>query len=163
MKQIRRGVFETNSSSTHSVSITGRKMKGKLPVDQNGYVYTSLGEFGWEVCDYRDAETKLSYLLTMAWELNGYGHKYFRDNDNLQHDIEEFVETRDFQRIERAVCYETGCDGVWLDDTKDGYIDHQSCEGYNSIDDFLNDWGTDIEDFIFNKNTVLHTDNDNHF
>lgn len=73
MKQIRRGVFETNSSSTHSVTVDHSKglSPNYLYVSDDGYVHAEFGEFGWEVWDYTDQETRLSYLLTMARCLNG--------------------------------------------------------------------------------------------
>ncbi len=52
-RQVRNGVFETNSSSTHSICIS------KAPVGdiKNRYVSFNIGEYGWEndcvdICDY---------------------------------------------------------------------------------------------------------------
>ena len=66
MKQVRRSVFETNSSSTHSITIThGKISNNDIHVDRDGYIHTELGDFGWEVCDYRGQAERLSYLVTM--------------------------------------------------------------------------------------------------
>ena len=69
MRQIRNGVFETNSSSTHSVSVRCGKglQQNWMPVGNDGYIHASLDEFGWEIETYRDQDAKLSYLLTMAY------------------------------------------------------------------------------------------------
>lgn len=58
-KQIRRGTFETNSSSTHAICIT----------NDTGYLLPEhidfhFGEFGWEFEEYTDVDTKASYLIT---------------------------------------------------------------------------------------------------
>ena len=76
---IRRGVFETNSSSTHSVSIIGRDNDthtielsdvpetDDLVVDERyNKVLSHFGEFGWGPEVYNSPAVKLSYLLTMV-------------------------------------------------------------------------------------------------
>ena len=59
MIQIRRGVFETNSSSTHSVSISHKNSSYYDPSSLNVFideydnkVHVKFGEFGWEVESY---------------------------------------------------------------------------------------------------------------
>lgn len=57
--QIRKGVFETNSSSTHAICITKNEIdKNQLP-DHISFKY---GEFGWEFAVHDDTSTKASYL-----------------------------------------------------------------------------------------------------
>ena len=63
----RKGVFETNSSSTHSICITENRNVEEYP----STLYFSLGEFGWEGNVYRDVEEKASYLYTALVELGG--------------------------------------------------------------------------------------------
>lgn len=64
MIQIRNGVFETNSSSTHSICIS------KKPVDADGcHVDFHFGEFGWENDDADVAD----YLYTAIYELDRSG------------------------------------------------------------------------------------------
>ena len=57
--QIRRGVFETNSSSVHSISITKNDFKGSLPKQ---FTIDNGGEFGWETCIYDGPSNKAAYL-----------------------------------------------------------------------------------------------------
>lgn len=59
-RQIRRNVFETNSSSTHAICITKKKNNYKLP----DHIDFEFGEFGWEYDEYRDVDNKASYLIT---------------------------------------------------------------------------------------------------
>ena len=57
--QIRRGVFETNSSSVHSISIIKDDFKGSLP---KKFIIDCDGEFGWEVDTFDDSSSKAAYL-----------------------------------------------------------------------------------------------------
>ena len=59
MKNIRKSVFETNSSSTHSICIA-KDVEVELPKKLD----LEFGEFGWE-CDRLDSlHSKSSYLYT---------------------------------------------------------------------------------------------------
>lgn len=167
-RQIRRSVFETNSSSMHSLTVTPNGEMDNLTVDEyENKVITEFGEFGWEVRRYTDANTKLSYLVTMLIETHGDCYS-----------MDELYETEDFKLINEAVANYCNCDGIiinskleqwksydgelrdWND--HDGYIDHQSVEDYSSVRDFLEQNGCTVTEFIFDKGVILHTDNDNH-
>lgn len=170
MFKVRKGLFETNSSSTHSISIRGKKKldKSNLPIcSKNNKVEGKFGEFGWEIESYTSQETKLSYLLTLIAEIN-----------NRKDNFCSFYELKDFKDVENVIKKYCKCDGIdigeepkirkykycnreYLSYDIDGYIDHQSCE-YESLQDFLDYWGVTIEEFIFSPNVWLNTDNDNH-
>lgn len=186
MKQLRKNIFETNSSSTHSVTINGKDkyewdaLSGYVD-DEDGKIHVELGEFGWGYDEYEDAYMKLSYLLTMILELRKatFGHTGIKT-------LEEYYNLDEFILVESIVVENTpGCKGIELknadfnfnpyDDPEidiknetqgyldhNGYIDHQSYEDYECLDDFLNSWDTSIEDFIFNESVQLIIDNDNH-
>ena len=65
-RQIRRKVFETNSSSMHSLTVEKLGVTEYLHVDEvENKVIVNYGEFGWGYDEYTDPETKLSYLITM--------------------------------------------------------------------------------------------------
>ena len=65
MKQsIRNQVFETNSSSIHSLSIMNYSAS-EYDLDKLTYDI-DVGEFGWEHDEYCDPETILTYLWTLA-------------------------------------------------------------------------------------------------
>ena len=175
MKQIRRNVFETNSSSTHSVSISSNNSKYYDSISLNAFidydnkVHIRFGEFGWEIEDYNSPYDKLQYIITMLVETEG----------NNVSCVEDLFETDGFKLISDAVADYCHCDGIWIDsDMKmdsytwdgkthhyiehDGYIDHQSCGDYSSVQDFLDDYGLGITQFIFDSGVIVHTDNDNH-
>lgn len=176
MIQIRSSVFETNSSSTHSVSISRKNNRYfdasslNLFIDENdNKVHVRFGEFGWEIESYNWPYDKLQYIVTMLVETEG---------NNIT-DVNELFKTDGFKLINDAVANYCNCDGIWIDENMqlnsytwdgkmhyyidhNGYIDHQSCEDYKSVQDFLDDYGLDVTQFIFDNGVVVHTDNDNH-
>jgi hypothetical protein len=137
MKQkIRTGVFESNSSSSHVLTLSdGTKeffMDNSMVPDEDGNISLSGGEFGWEWEKYNDAWTKANYAAE-------YCKGRYPDVDMLTEVIQE----------------QTQCKKVIVSPT--GYIDHQSdsvCHpAFASKDDLRN--------FIFNKHSYLFTGNDN--
>lgn len=145
MEVIRRGVFETNSSSSHSVSIKhGDYVPEKLYVE-DGICKIYPGEFGWEEFDYNDAATKAAYCLTYV--------KMFEEE-----------ETEPLSMMLREVIAEvTGADVEFVaeDGSSWGYIDHQSSDVWRAAcgDAFRNKKA--LKAFIFNSRSVLTTNNDN--
>lgn len=157
-RKVRRSVFETNSSSTHSFTYGGAY--NNLVVDDfDNCVHTYLNEFGWEVCSYFDSKAKLDYILLAA--ANFTDHDFWCcSREELEKEIASFKKTEEYKRIEEAVKNVMHCDGIVIEDGAEGYIDHQSLE-YSSFDEWLDDTYADsVEDFIFGG-IVLHTDNDN--
>lgn len=176
MKTIRSNVFETNSSSTHSVSIShnvaslyGSDCLSNYIEFYDNKVHVRFGEFGWEIESYVLPYDKLQYIVTMLVETEG---------NNITK-VDDLWETERFKLINDAVADYCNCDGIWIDEnmkldsyiwdgkehyyiSHEGYIDHQSYEDYKSVQDFLDDYGVNITDFIFNTGVVVHTDNDNH-
>ena len=145
-RQVRRNVFETNSSSMHSLSIAKRGVTEYLHVDEyTNNVVTEFGEFGWGYDEYNDPETKLSYLVTMI----GESHNCYS--------IEEIYEINDFKKINDIVSVRCECDGIEIKNV-DGYIDHQSID---TIDNLMKEYNCTIEEFIFDKGITLVIDNDN--
>jgi hypothetical protein len=140
MKKIREGVFETNSSSTHSVVIAKGSEQDltQLPtLDINGNLQIEPGEYGWEVVEYNSVEDKLSYAATYA--LN-YG-----DIDILTELLKEYTGAFEINYIDGGYYYDKG------------YIDHQSVDEAASI--FENK--ESLINFLFNPGSYFETDNDN--
>lgn len=168
---IRRSVFETNSSSVHSVSISNNDLQDShLTVNDDGYIEVDPGEFGWGVESFTDQTTKLEYLVMMAMETEGKECT----------SIEEFYQTEGFQHINREIACYCNCKGIIVPELKiekhtyktdkgeerfyinhEGYIDHQSCENYGSLKEFLDDYRTTVIEFVFNPGAILHISNDN--
>ena len=151
MKQIRQGVFETNSSSTHSLTISG---KDKF-IYPNFIPTIEFGEYGWEQETYSDFTDKISYVITMLATINGIQK------------FEDFLELKEFIWLKEAVNQHCGQELKIkaIDDKYNplGYVDHQSND---VLDEFLSqdelDFKVKVLDFIFNEKYGFKTDNDNH-
>lgn len=165
--KIRRGIFETNSSSTHSISIALglpptdieltpdeqrllEKLEGssalldRLTPDEDGVLRLEYcnREFGWERETYTDAGTKAVYCFIDQ-----------RGNEDRLKMLKEVL-----MEQTKAVAVDFGYDpeadyrsGEW------GYIDHQSA---GTSDPAFADKET-LRNFIFNRHSRLETDNDN--
>lgn len=134
-KLIRIGVFETNSSSAHSIAMASATQQFILDTiypDQFGRIYVNGGEFGWNWDKYNDAQTKLDYA---------------------------YQDSVDIEMLERVVKEQTGATEVIFDKPgfERGYIDHSSSGTAREV--CIDDART--RDFIFNKNSWLFTGNDN--
>ena len=162
-KVSRRGIWETNSSSSHVVSI--RKERRDTIINMSGDIQIYLGEYGWygDPCD--DILTKLEYAMSMVLHT---------EYPKFNHWDEDFVVDQD--KLEKCGGYKmlldalnthgSKCDRIVVKKRTGvfypyGYIDHQSCE-YQSLQDFLNEWDIDAERFLWDDNVVVWIDNDNH-
>lgn len=162
MIKIRRDVFETNSSSTHSISVKANSKleKSYLLVNEDNYIEAAFGEFGWEIASYNFQHEKLSYLLTICAQINGFDF-YCKSLREFEVELDKFYSCSDFHMIADAICAYTGCKGIIMD-AREGYVDHQSYEDYTSLSDYLDSWGVSIEEFVFGNAVIVNTDNDNH-
>ena len=153
MIKIRENVFETNSSSTHSVAVSSkdRGYSHEMPVDENGTLYIQLGEYNWGPDILYTPYDKLCYVMS-----------YLSQNYSS---VEEFANDVDTGAINPIVeeidCYLKGNCGVsnvvikkvdssWGDGL--GYIDHQSVGSL---------YDENLIDLIFNNSKIILIDNDN--
>lgn len=170
MKTIRSNVFETNSSSMHTVCIEHtNEISGCFSTDSDGTILVHLSEFGWSgACTTPDQ--KLAYLCLLIYSISGQPHGCFWccDSDKDFNDAADFVEsTPEFKRIKEVLCKYCQCPDVKFDrdSPEEGYIDHQSYEYYKSLDEWYKDNGIvtdfDIYNFIVGESYIV-IDNDNH-
>ena len=161
MKQIRLGVFETNSSSTHSLTVLGRQLQNSnLLVDEESFIHVSSGEYGWGYDRLISHYDKLSYLVTMMFETDIGTYP-------LPDDAGKIYNCEAFQLLDQAVFEHTG-NHIVLDEVDKeknivnikGYIDHQSTEGYIGLKDFLDSNQISVKEFVFG-NTMMIISNDN--
>ena len=87
-RQIRRGCFETNSSSTHAICIA------KEGYTKGNYIEFEIGEFGWEFDTYSDLHSRASYLITAIFNSDKeYADEKLQqlkdilDKNNIKYDI----------------------------------------------------------------------------
>lgn len=141
MKTIRHSAFETNSSSTHSISIDEQsKVLTSIRPDAEGIIYLRGGEFGWEWARVTDALTKANYCAVDA----------LSNNDRLQ-------------MLKEVIMEHTGAKDVIVKITTDfdssnhSYIDHQSC----GTSDTTFASKEQLKNFIFCPDSILFIGNDN--
>ena len=141
---IRDRVFESNSSSSHTlvISDSGREPSKLIP-DSEGYIHVDYGEFGKDLMMYDSQYDKLSYLVTLCYYCT-YGS-------------EKTTDTYQFKEIEDAVIKYTGCNGIIIDELVDPAIDHQSIPEYGDIT-IINVFDEDaVINFVFNRYIKLKT------
>ena len=148
MKSIRRCTFETNSSSTHSMSFVGGDYCYYLENEDSYDDYTlhvRLGEFGWEWRDYTTPTEKLQYLITMRCEQLGCTESIW-DTKNTEEFKEIIYNDSVFQDIVSAVVSNTQYSEIAIDSFC-GYVDNQSVQ---DVEDVVYEAGaSSIESFIF--------------
>ena len=154
MIQIRKGFFETNSSSTHSITlgdVDKMSICTLLRPNIDGVVMIDGGsEFGWEQDIYRDSMAKSSYVWIIIRDWSEPTDIFSPDSKSKEERLKMF---------ENVIKNQTGCrEIIYFDDS--GYIDHQSVEGDEC--GWLFESEEVLRNFIFNKNSILETDNDNH-
>lgn len=142
--QIRRSVFETNSSSTHSICIS----KAPAEIKNDASVYFRIGEYGWETDTEYDVS---SYLYTAILMFDDYEElltklKSILDKNNISYEFEE----PEFSH--------TNYNGVKHSYLENGYIDH-----YEETREFVNTVLSN-EDMLMRMmfgDSVVYTGNDN--
>lgn len=162
MKLIRNGVFETNSSSAHSLAYgTSKIIRGgswsvqsdetdlsnpmyrlnSVPDQYKGYTfYEWLGEYGWGRDELFTPQEKLSYLLTQIAETTKELHK-----------STEYA-------IIKEMLTKIGCTILPSEEDEEGYIDHQS---HGVVDISLFKTKEDLITYLFNDNIIVYIENDN--
>lgn len=145
----RHGVFETNSSSTHSISIQPGDFKPDRLFTNHGVLRIFAGEFGWEREAYNDPLSKASYCLTYV--------KTGGETGGREQMLREVLEEEVGGKVEFVPLGHDPTDG---DDW--GYIDHQSHIGKRDACGDAFESKESLRAFIFNPKSTLVTDNDNH-
>lgn len=142
--KIRKNVFDSNSSSVHTLSISKDGLEtNKLKFDKNGYIHVDYGQFDKTHDIYDTQYEKLSYLVTLCYYCT-YGTCATED-------------TSQFNSIEEFIMDYTGCEGIIIDRITEPYIDHQSCP-YDGEITFINVYNRDsVINFVFNKYAALET------
>lgn len=112
-RYIRQGVYETNSSSTHTICISKKCINPSTFPD---HVTFKHGEFGWEFNIYTELESKASYLYQSICDCNDEND---RENklSKISQILGEYGISCDFEQNKDPEFY-------------DGYIDH----AYDTVD-----------------------------
>ena len=142
MLQIRTNVFETNSSSTHTLNIS------KKPVDNMpGHIDFHLGEFGWQFDDANFADYLYTAIMDLDSEFNEERHAKAQERLNK---IRNLLNANGI-----TYTFEKPRDNIWF------YVDHaETLEMEGTLDAIL-----DNDDLLMRAlmrpESVIHMGNDN--
>ena len=175
---LRNSVFETNSSSCHSLALakadngesssaaTLSKLYTDYQLDENGNLHFNVGEYGWGFEVLSDFQSKLAYVMTYAIRKGSYYD--FLDLMKALHDVTQFNQLYYFDRLVGYWNEEENVfkfSGYYSDvddlerDIGDAYIDHNSFYLLNGI---IEDEDK-LKNLLFVKDSEIVIENDNHF
>ena len=147
MINIRKGLFETNSSSTHAICIGKDNHNLEIPSE----LTFQVGEFGWEERFLYDIEDRASYLYTLLLHIcDGVIEEKL---ENIKNHIYELLGS-------------VGCDCEFIPPTigkygwlEDGYVDHD----YEAVDFVRKIINNDkmLLKYLFSPDSFIVTGNDN--
>lgn len=154
-RQRRKGVHETNSSSTHALCISKQKTAYKIPLSLD----FKIDEFGWENDVYSDTWSKASYLITGIFDVGDkdISDKYLKQLEGILYDAgisynipKPSVSSYEW-RNKQVVHYDIS-----------GWIDHASCLT-EWLDDVLSDKDKLFESLFGDAFIVTGNDNSDTF
>ena len=155
-KQIRQRVFETNSSSTHSICIARNPVLSEIPSSLN----FKFGSFGWEVDKLTSIKEKASYLYTCISYLDDIDKikecLQFITNSLIEYGVEDIY----FDNFELSpFCNGINNVDIYICPGDEGYVDH----GREAID-FVEAVCSDkhkLINYLFSEQSFILTGNDN--
>ena len=156
MIQIRQSVFETNSSSTHAISIMAYD-KDKCNF-VNDVCFNHTQEFGWEFEHYNDVVSKAGYLWIVICTM----YSYLENEDKLIAAKDYILNTLRSVGITNVTFVQP--DYKYSDWNKkyylciDGYIDH--CDLSGMVEEMLQDPEM-LLSYLFDERSTVNTGNDN--
>ena len=165
-KVIRYAIWESNSSSMHTLTVRGKRNVDNSYYPSNVNIEICLDEYGWDGDPCDDFRSKLAYAMSMVLNTEYPEFHYYHEDDFIVD--QNILESLDgYKLLLDAINKHVKCERVIIK-RKDnayfpyGYIDHQSYEDYGCLQDFLDDWNVDAERYLFDDGVVVHIDNDNH-
>ncbi len=152
IKKIRKGVFETNSSSTHSICVA-KEMELTIP----STIHFEFGSFGWQYDTLQSVYEKASYLYTGLYDNERYGDFTKIVRVLTQKGIEVSFDEPTWKSGECKK--ENGETVQYSYPNYDGYVDHA-----DQLNDFLDDLCEDeskLLSYLFSDLSFIITGNDN--
>jgi len=145
MKVVRHGVWETNSSSTHSITIGNQiNQEPQLRTNEHGYVEVYCDDYGWGGGPLDTVQEKLEYLV--CYLINCYIPGCYEPYNFY---------TSDFYH---RICEVLNVKGITV--KNEGYIDHQSCDCNNDITEYIDD-NESLKKYLLDPTIHVIISNDN--
>lgn len=159
MKQIRRSVFETNSSSSHSISIRKTGTYYTQEEIEDSVYYCKWNDWDGEI-NFWDSDLEFGRApfepLTNFFDKAKYAIASFADDEDKRHIVEaimyEFIPGLKIIKYPKTTNWQTD-----EEETYYGYIDHQSVGVLQSL---LSRKQISIREFLLNSKYVVFIDGD---
>ena len=150
MKKIRKGTFETNSSSMHSLVVTGEKKinRKQFKINENGFIEVETDEYTWggNVL-LKSPQEKLNYVVSCKInedDLYLFGNS---PENNSKHHRRLARAGIEFIKLEETICEVTGAKGIEVNLTRE-------CSTEQSFDELVSE-NLSILDIIFDDNIQI--------
>jgi len=159
----RKSVFETNSSSLHSIAVKRGTGEQELAIwkkkNPDCRLEFELGEFGWEARKHTSVLSRASYLWTLACsddKAKADVRMHFIKKVLKKHGIKAEFQEVNRKKYDTFECCEAA-DGTWF------YIDHAGDWYYSGLLDIIFSDEKFLIDFLFGDSYVLtYNDNDDY-
>lgn len=138
---IRSNIFETNSSSVHTITISNNS-----PQRIDNYIFFDRGEYGWEWEIYNSCQDKANYLYECMIDLFYYNNLLEEKCNRIREELALYNVDCDFAEVNGINQY-------------DGYVDHGS-QNKNLVNYLLNK-PDKLINYLFNDTSYIATGNDN--
>lgn len=156
LKVIRRNVFETNSSSTHSISIYKWTPTNESSIPLNTEIAID-GSISSQT-EIKDELGKLNYIVAILASIL----ENKRDYDELEPDFEEVISSRNFVWLKEMIKEKCGTDIVYESDSKYFPYFETTYDENTSTEDILDcdmsseaEFKTRVMEIIFEQNYVI--------
>jgi hypothetical protein len=147
--RIRKGVFETNSSSMHSLVIKGEKKinREQLKINENGFIEAETDDYTWGYFILETVQEKLNYVV--ACKINEDGLYLFGNDseNNSKHHKRLARAGIEFIKLEETICEATGAKGIEVNLIR-------GCSTEQSLDELVKE-DLSILDIIFDDSIQI--------
>lgn len=147
--RIRKGVFETNSSSMHSLVIKGEKKinREQLKINENGFIEVETDDYTWGYFILETVQEKLNYVV--ACKINEDDlYLFTNDSENNSKHLKRLARAGiEFIKLEEMLCEITGAKGIEVNLTK-------GCSTEQSLDELVRE-DLSILDIIFDDSIQI--------
>jgi len=172
--KIREGIFETNSSSIHSLVLLNQELSKpnlrELRINKDGVIKIPLGYFGKDYRIYSSQKEKLSYIMTFFYCWFGEDITKFEDKDDWEASYWADIKKAIIDYINTS-CPDKHCTNIVpvlpkKIKTEYGYCDWEVGFDHQTYPSYLDDCIVNlyipqkVVEFIFNKNVGLETNCD---
>lgn len=160
--QVRQGLFETNSSSTHAICIAKKELNDNYKLPKS--IEFGLGGFGWEIDEYRDIFSKASYLYTGYVEVMGskiYREERMKDENYRGYKECDVKASLIFKDKIKELLPDIECEFEDVENTKTYYYIDHSEDGIGSFINYVLSSRENLIAYLVNDNSTIFTGNDN--